>query len=115
MILRLVSKQVLVPSDIIHVASVHGLQWNDGINKLIEQDYSVLECKDEATGLLPFMTFASSSREGRDHPVLNTLFEMMKKCPQAVQLYNTSNEQRLTKKRDNEMTHYDGTKLRKLN
>ena len=97
---------MLVPLDVIHVASACGLQWNDGMSKLIERDYSVLETKDEATGLLPFMTFgsSSSSREGRDHTDLDTLFEMMKKYPQSVvRFYNTSNEHRSMKKRDNEM------------
>ena len=111
---KLASKQVLVPSHVIHVASTCKLQWNQGMSELIERDYSVLESKDEATGLLPFMNFASISSEGRDHADLNTLFEMMKKDPQSVRLYNTTNEQRdVMKKRDNEMTtdaYYDGTK-----
>ncbi len=79
---------MVVPSDVIHVASACGLQWNHGMSALIEQDYSVLESKDETTGLLPFMTFASSSTssEIRNHTDMNTLFKMMKKCPQAVRL-----------------------------
>ena len=105
---HLVSKQVLVPSDVIHVASSHGLHWDHGMSTLIERDYEVLESKDEVTGLLPFMTFASSSSAD-----LNTLFEIMKKHPESVRLYNTP-----IRKRDNEMTtdeSYDGNKLRKLN
>ena len=110
---------MLVPLDVIHVVSAHGLQWDYGMSTLIERDYSVLETKDEATSLLPFMTFASGdSIEGRDHFDLSTLFEMMKKHPQSVRLYNSPNKQRVMKKRDYEMTtniSYDGTKLRKLN
>ena len=110
---------MLVPSDVIHVASARGLQWNHGMSKLIEQDYSVvLESKDEATDLLPFMTYASSRSESQNHANLNTLFEMMKKHPQLVRLYDTTNKQRVVRKeRDNESTtdaYYDGIKRRKL-
>ena len=79
----------------------------------------MLESKDEATGLLPFMTFASISSERQNHADLNTLFEMVKKHPQSVRLYNTTNKQRdVMKKADNEMTtdaYNDGTKRQKLN
>ena len=116
---ELVSKQVLVPLNIIHTASACKLQWNHGMNKLIERDYSVLVSNDEATGLLPFMTFASNNHKSRNRADLNTLFEMLKKHPQSVRLYNTTNVQRdVMKKRDNEMTtdaYYYDTKLRKLN
>ena len=62
------------------------------MSKLIEQDYCVLESIDEATGLLPFMTFASCSSSGstrsesRNHTDLSTLIEMMKKLPQTVHI-----------------------------
>ena len=117
---KLVSKQVLVPSDVIHVASACKLQWSHGMCELIEQDYSVLESKDEATGLLPFMTFASNSSDRQNHSDLNTLFEMMKKNPQLVRLYGTSNKQKVVMKNgENEMAndvcYYGCTKRRKLN
>lgn len=60
-ICKLVSKQVLIPVDVVHVAAASGLYWTHGMSKLIEQDHAVLESKDEGTGLLPFMTFASSN------------------------------------------------------
>ena len=99
---KLVSKQALVPLDVIHIASSFGLQWNHGMSNLIEQDYSVLESNYEATGLLPFMTFASSShKEFRDRTDLNTLFEMIKKHPLSVRFYDTHSNQRIVmKKRD---------------
>ncbi len=115
---ELASKQVLVPSHVIHDVSAFKLHWDDGMSELIERDYSVLESKDEATGLIPFMTFASNSSKSQNDADLNTLFEMIKKDPQSVRLYNTTNEQRdVMKKRGNEMTtdaYYDGTKRRKL-
>ena len=111
---KLASKQVLVPSHVIHVASTCKLQWNQGMSELIEPDYSVLESKDEATGLPPFMTYASNSSKSQNRVDLNTLFEMVKKYPKSVRLLNTTNKKRdVMKKRDNEMTtdaYYDGTK-----
>ena len=111
---------MLLPLDVIHVASASGLHWDDGMSTLIEQDYSVLECKDEATGLLPFMTFASSISDGQNRADLNTLFDMIKKYPQSVQFCNSPKKRRVMKKRDNEEVITDisssiGTKLRKLN
>ena len=120
---ELVSKQVLVPLDIIHVASARGLRWDHGMSILIEQDCSVLDRRDGTTGLLPFMTFASRASVDGLKTDLNTLFQMIKKHPQTVQLYHDStcsngNRQRVTKKRDNEMATgdiCDSIKLRKLN
>ena len=121
-----VSKQLLAPLEIIHIASARGLHWDHGMSKLIEQDCTtVLDCKDETTGLYPFMTFASSSDEQEKWRIdLNTLFEMIKKHPQIVQLYNgdkqTVRMMSTNKKRDNdEITIAGGdvndiTKLRKL-
>ena len=83
---KLISKQVLVPLDVIHVVSGCGLHWNHGMSELVEQDYSVLECIDTSTGLLPFMTFASCSGKSQNDIDLNTLFEMVKRNPQAVRL-----------------------------
>ena len=89
-ICRLVSKQILVPSDIIHVSSARGLHWDHGMSELIEQDCSVLDSQDEATGLLPFMTFASRTSEESWKYDLSTLFaEMIKKLPQTVRLHKT--------------------------
>ena len=92
---KLVSKQVLVPSDVIHVASACRLLWNDGMSNLIERDYLVLESKDEVTGLLRFLTFASSSSESQKRFDLNTLFEMMKKHPQSERLHSTPTNKEL--------------------
>merc|ERR1712154_666895 len=88
LICNLVFKQILDPLDVIHVASACGLHWNHGMSELIEQDYSVLESKDALTGLLPFMTFAcdDGGRFQKNDIDLNTLFEMVKKHPQAVRL-----------------------------
>ena len=94
----LISKQVLAPLDVIHVASACGLHWNHGMSELIEQDYSVLESKDATTGLLPVMTFACVSGEIHNDVDLNTLFEMVKKHPQVVCLQNVNKRLR------NEMT-----------
>ena len=111
-----VSKRVLVPSAIIHVASARGLHWDHGMSILIKQDSLVLESKDDATGLLPFMTFAGSSEERWKYD-LNTLYEMIKKLPQTVRLHKT-NEQRVNLKRDNGLARtdvYDSIKICKLN
>ena len=70
LIQELVSKQVLVPLDLIHVASACKLCWNHGMSKLIGQDHLMLESKDEATGLFPFMTFASSNSESQNHTLI---------------------------------------------
>ena len=62
---QLASKQVLLPLlNVIHVQfSLWIPYWNHAgiMCKLIGQDISMLESKNEATVLLPFMTFATSS------------------------------------------------------
>ena len=102
LIRNLISKHVLAPLDVIHVASACGLHWNHGMNELIKQDYSVLESKDASTGLLPFMTFACRggvSEFQKNDIDLNTLFEMVKKHPQAVRLCNIHNEEKARNKK----------------
>merc|ERR1711976_1092888 len=78
-IFELLSKLDIIPMDVAHHAITHGLHWDKGMKEIIENNISVLESRNESTGLLPFMTCACS-----ENCNLDTLFEMMKIKPSVV-------------------------------
>merc|ERR1711976_701188 len=78
-ILKLISKAIGPPLEIIHDTSSHGLSWNHGMKELIYQDFRVLACVNSITGLSPFMTLACI-----DKGDIDTLFEMIRSDPQVI-------------------------------
>jgi len=63
------------------------LTWEDGLDALVSADSSILRTMDVSTHMYPFMLAAAEDRE--DVLGVNTVFLLLKRCPEVVSLYHS--------------------------
>ena len=80
------TKPTELPVNTIHVSAIFGVSWDEGIKKLIEDNPSWLEKRDDVTGLLPFMIYAIDFDPKLNHNIdLTTLYEMIRTSPTTLE------------------------------
>ncbi len=61
---------------VLHTAAENGLGWSNGLELILNANEEVLECRDEVTGLFPYMLAASGERSD-----LDSIYELLRRNP----------------------------------
>jgi len=71
---------------VMNVASYYGVEWNGGMEEVVEANEEQIGMVDDVTNLYPFMLAAVGDRPGNCD--LSTVFNLMKRRPDLAKLYS---------------------------
>lgn len=68
---------------ILHIAAIHGVQWRNGMEELVEDDENDIDTIDESTGFFPCMLAAIGKSND-----LDSIYELTRRSPDVVKKYS---------------------------
>jgi len=82
----------------IHLAIEACISWDDGLGRLFDAAPETLRMPDPKTGLMPFMLAATASEE-EDVSACNTIFQLLRLCPDLISTGLSSRNNKLSLKK----------------